>query len=389
MKRTVFDAIECQLCGQKLLRVTNTHLWNKHQMSMEEYMERFPDAPIDAKGLANNRVTHLRDRSYEEVYGPEKAAELKRIRSQDTTSQMEDPEQIQVRQEKCTHKVTDELKQHLSEVRTIHGGTTYRKRALEHYGLECQRCDFTSEEPADFVVHHKDLKNLPSELGNHALDNLMVLCYPCHGILHNELSEVAGQFAGLNHIEKGVHFILIGLRNGLGLDLTDVNFLDTPKRVARAYAEIFKGLKDTNEQITDIFKTSFPSEYDQIVLCKDIEAFSMCPHHLLPVRYSIFVAYLPSEDGQVLGISKLARLVDILARRPVLQETLTKEVTNNLMTKLEGCQGAGCIVKGQHLCMQMRGIQKQNSVMVTSSMEGVFLNDGQARSELMSMIHSR
>ena len=113
--------------------------------------------------------------------------------------------------------------------------------------------------------------------------------------------------------------------------------------------------------------------------------YSMCEHHMLPFFGKVHVAYLPG--GKLLGISKLARLVEAYSRRLQIQERIGRQVTNFLMEHVKA-KGAACIIEASHMCIQMRGVQKQNSIMVTSSMEGVFLNDGQARSELMSLIRT-
>lgn len=191
-----------------------------------------------------------------------------------------------------------------------------------------------------------------------------------------------------DHIEAGMHLILLGLQQRFGLDIDDPNFADTPKRVSRMYDEIFSGVKDTEEQVKTILASSFPSNYDQMILVRDIETFSMCPHHFLPVHYHISVAYIPAGDakgsGKVLGISKLARLVEILAKRPVLQEQLTDDITRYLMT-LKGCRGAACIVKGTHYCMVMRGVKKPTATTITSSLKGVFLDKPEARQEFLEL----
>jgi GTP cyclohydrolase I len=192
----------------------------------------------------------------------------------------------------------------------------------------------------------------------------------------------------LDLIEMGMELILKGMKNRFGLNLEDPNFTDTPKRVSRMYDEIFSGIKDTDEQVKKILDSSFPSNYDQMILVRDIETFSMCPHHFLPVHYHISVAYIPSGDpkcsGRVLGISKLARLAEILAKRPVLQEQLTDDITRHLMT-LEGCRGAACIVKGTHYCMVMRGVKKSTATTITSSLKGVFFDKPEARGEFLEL----
>jgi len=384
LKRTEFKAIKCALCGKEFLRITNTHLWKEHQITMEEYKKKFPKALVDAKGLAHSRVTHLRDVSYEEYYSVQKGTELQHSRKVSATKQMTDQAQIEIRKEKCGYFHTEEQKEKVSLAKTKTGSFSYRKRALKYYGLECQRCGYTSNDPADFIVHHKDFLNISSELGNYSVENLMVLCKSCHAKLHNEVSKVQGKFAGISNVEKGVHYILKGLRDELGLDLSDVNFRDTPKRVARAYAEIFGGVRNTQKQVTDILSTAFPSGgYDSVIFSPNIRSFSMCPHHFLPVEYKTAVGYIPSINGKVLGASKLGRIVEILSQRPVLQETLTKDIVSALETV--NPQGVAVVVSGIHYCMRMRGI-KQDTTFETSAMSGVFLDEQSARKEFFDLL---
>jgi GTP cyclohydrolase I len=177
--------------------------------------------------------------------------------------------------------------------------------------------------------------------------------------------------------------LLQALSEELGLDLNDENFDDTPARISRMYREILSGLKDTDKQVEKILNSAFPCNNDQLVLVKDIEAFSMCPHHFLPVHYKIHIAYIPSV--RVVGLSKLARLANILAKRPVLQEQFVEDVSSSLM-KIEGCLGAACIAEGAHYCMVMRGVRQSQSRTITSSLKGVFLEDASARQELMQLI---
>lgn len=186
-------------------------------------------------------------------------------------------------------------------------------------------------------------------------------------------------------IQAGMRFVLRGLNEKFGLDLSDTNFADTPKRVSRMYDEVFSGLINTKKQVKDVLSHSFPSNYDQMIALKDIEVFSMCPHHFLPVHYHVSVAYIPSKDGQVIGISKLARLVEILAKRPVLQEQFTEDITKALKS-IEGCRGAACVARGVHYCMVMRGVKQDKAITITSSMKGVFLEKQEARQEFLELV---
>ena len=169
----------------------------------------------------------------------------------------------------------------------------------------------------------------------------------------------------------------------VGEDTTREGLLDTPKRVVKSWTELYKGYNQKAEDILTVFSSD---GYDQIVLLKDIEVYSMCEHHMLPFIGKAHVAYIPNE--KIVGISKLARLVDIYARRLQIQERIGQQVTDDLMRLLKP-KGAACIIEAQHLCMLMRGVNKQNSVMVTSSLKGVFLQNSTSRQELMNLIHTK
>lgn len=378
--RDSMTTIQCLECGQELKRVTNTHL-AQHNMTMLQYMDKYPSAPIDAPGLAMDRVAHLRGKTYEQVYGEGKAAELKKVRSEDAVTQFEDEAQRQIRRETIMPSPSEEQRMAQREAMERHGGSNYRKRALEYYGAECSRCGCTPGEDK-LVVHHIDGNNVQSEMGNHELENLMVLCHGCHRKVHAEMAKVSKRMAGMSHVERGMHYILKGLKQDFGLDLTDVNFKDTPKRVARAYYEIFEGVRDTKKQVEEVLSSRFPFAEHDLVVANDITVYSMCPHHFLPVEYKVHVGYVP--NGFALGISKLSRLAEILAARPVLQETFTREVVDAL--EEIGAVGAMCVAEGRHFCMIMRGVRQPSSVTVTSAVRGVFATDPKSRAEFLRLI---
>ncbi|MHC4962565.1 MAG: 2-amino-4-hydroxy-6-hydroxymethyldihydropteridine diphosphokinase [Planctomycetota bacterium] len=165
------------------------------------------------------------------------------------------------------------------------------------------------------------------------------------------------------------HFRII-MEKGLGLDLTDPNFVDTPARVARSYREIFEGLETANDKIHEILGQSFPTKYDGIVQETGITVFSMCPHHFLPIRYEVSIGYVPDEKA--LGLSKLARIVELVAKLPSLQETFTERIVDEIDDHIKP-RGVICVVKGAHYCMQMRGVKQKDTWTTTSSARGVFL----------------
>ena len=158
---------------------------------------------------------------------------------------------------------------------------------------------------------------------------------------------------------------------------------DTPRRVVKSWNELYSGYSRTP---ADVLTTFSADGYDQIVLLKDIEMFSMCEHHMLPFFGKAHVAYIPGD--KIIGISKLARLVDIFSRRLQIQERIGEQVTSALMTYLQP-KGAACIIEAAHMCMRMRGVGKQESTMITSSLKGVFMEKQAAREELMALINKR
>jgi len=156
--------------------------------------------------------------------------------------------------------------------------------------------------------------------------------------------------------------------------------IDTPKRIVKMWNEIYAGYKMNPEELLTVFSTD---GYDQIVLLKDIQFYSMCEHHNIPFFGVAHIAYLPDE--KVIGISKLARLLEVYTKRMQIQERIGEQVTSDIMNHL-GARGAACIIEAQHLCMKMRGVKNSTSTMVTSSLKGVFLDNIESRQELMQMI---
>jgi GTP cyclohydrolase IA len=160
---------------------------------------------------------------------------------------------------------------------------------------------------------------------------------------------------------------------------------DTPGRVARAYAETFAGLwQDPSE----ILATTFDEDHDELVLVKDIPMYSTCEHHLVPFHGTAHIGYIPGEDGRVTGLSKVARLVEVYARRPQVQERMTSQIADALSDVLMP-RGVIVVIEAEHLCMAMRGIRKPGASTVTSAVRGIFRESAASRSEAMSLILGR
>jgi len=179
-------------------------------------------------------------------------------------------------------------------------------------------------------------------------------------------------------IEKAVREILLAI----GDDPDRDGLRDTPARVARAYEEQFAGLSQHPE---DVLTTVFEAGHEEMVLIRDIELYSTCEHHLVPFYGSAHVGYIPNSRGQITGLSKVARLVDVYARRPQVQERLTTQVADAIMTHLDP-RGGIVEIEAEHLCMTMRGVRKPGAKTVTSAVRGDFRNRDRTRAEAMSLI---
>ncbi|MDP7268782.1 MAG: GTP cyclohydrolase I FolE [Pirellulales bacterium] len=202
------------------------------------------------------------------------------------------------------------------------------------------------------------------------------------GSLTDELEETEfiGQEPGIDHarIERAVREILLAV----GEDPDREGLLQTPARVARMYAELFQGL---HEDPSVHLKKFFNEQYDEVVLVRDISFNSTCEHHLLPFMGTAHIGYLP--DGKVIGLSKLARVVEIVARRPQVQERMTETIANLLESELQA-KGVAVVLEATHTCMTVRGVRKPGSLCVTSAMKGIFRTNLSSRSEIMSLIYT-
>src|SRR5450755_5174000 len=196
------------------------------------------------------------------------------------------------------------------------------------------------------------------------------------------MTEVAnGGGFDLPRIERAVTEILLAI----GEDPDRDGLRDTPARVARAYAEQFAGLRQHPE---DVLTTVFDAGHDEMVMVRDIEMYATCEHHLVPFFGNAHVGYIPNPKGQITGLSKLARLVDVFARRPQVQERMTSQIADAMMRVLEP-RGVIVVIEAEHLCMSMRGVRKPGAKTVTSAVRGSFLESDSTRAEAMSLLLNR
>ena len=182
-------------------------------------------------------------------------------------------------------------------------------------------------------------------------------------------------------IEQGVRMIL----EGIGEDPGRGGLRETPARVARMYREVFAGIGQDASQLVTVVEGA---DHDEMIMVRDIPIYSMCEHHLIPFSGKAHVAYIPNKQQQITGLSKIARVVDMLAKRPQVQERLTTEIAEALDEALSP-RGVFVVIECEHLCMTMRGIKKPGSVTVTSAVRGLFRTDARTRQEAMSHIGMR
>lgn len=182
-------------------------------------------------------------------------------------------------------------------------------------------------------------------------------------------------------IERGVRLIL----EGIGEDVSREGLLDTPRRVADMYAEIFSGL---GQDAAEHFCVTFNEGHQEMVLVRDIPLYSVCEHHLTPFLGAAHVAYVPGKHGRICGLSKLARVVDVFAKRPQVQERLTSQIADTIVEHLDPA-GVIVVIEAEHLCMSMRGVRKPGARTVTSAVRGIFERNAATRAEAMSLITGR
>jgi len=185
--------------------------------------------------------------------------------------------------------------------------------------------------------------------------------------------------------ETGIRTAVASIIKAIGEDPEREGLLGTPERVAEMYAELFMGIdKDPREELT----VGFEVGHREMVILKDIPFYSMCEHHLLPFYGVVHIGYVPNADGRVVGVSKLARVVEIVARRPQLQERMTTEIADAIVDGLKP-EGVAVVIQAEHMCMIMRGIEKPGSNVITSAIRGLFRRRAASRAEFFSLIQGK
>lgn len=206
--------------------------------------------------------------------------------------------------------------------------------------------------------------------------------HPCGGKLITSLQNIKGKtLLDEEKIKRAVEDII----DAIGEDKKREGLLETPRRFAEMYVELFAGMdKDPVEEL----KVGYELGHREMVILKDIPFYSMCEHHLLPFYGIVHIGYIPNKDGRVVGISKLARVVEIIAKRPQIQERMATDIADAIVKGLNP-DGVGVVIQAEHMCMTMRGIKKPGASVVTSALRGTFRSRADSRAEFFSLIHGK
>lgn len=317
------EMLTCQICGKKFLSLV-PHVTREHKLTTTEYKTKF-----EVKTLVVN------------MRGKVKTEPLKSKASNEWT------------------KVRNAVK----------------KRA----GDKCEVCGISNAElllegKHGLSVHETEYKIITDPA------SCTLCCSSCHRKIHLELQKNSTPLdQAMRHISRAS----ISLFKALGIDLHDRNFLETPRRFSAVLSE-FSGVGiDFGYELEEICNSIFENDSEGIVVARNIESYSLCPHHLLPVHYSVDIAYLP--HGYNIGLSKLGRLAVVLGKKLQLQETYTKEIANALVNHLK-TPDVAVITTGEHFCIRMRGVEDPNCTVVVSEMRGAFREQSSTRLEFLSLL---
>ena len=369
------DYVICLVCGKKFKGISNTHL-KHHNLTPEEYKKKYPDSKMICDKSTQQRLQKIEGKTYEEIYGEEKAEQLRAIRSEATRRSFEVSERRQKNIDAHTGKVlSEETKMRIAEGHAIFPLSKLRIELYKKYGKKCQICG-CDENDKKLVIHHKNYDHYPE-----SIDDVMIVCRSCHTKLHNAQRKTDEDITTkINTIKRATSDILRAIVPGKYLEY-DEHFADTPRRVAGAYKELCGIGLDVNKEIEEVIEL-FDNTSDELILV-NTRAVTLCPHHLMTVELDIKIGIVP--DKYLVGISKFQRISELLAKQPIIQEEYTNILADNLMKWIIP-KGVICVVEGRHNCMRERGIKEPDAKMITSAVRGIFAVDHSLKMEFFELL---
>jgi GTP cyclohydrolase I len=383
------ESLTCLICGKEGFQNLIGHVYNKHGMNSEEYEQetgykgpfittkqaRKMQAVAYISYQTNPEFADERSRITKESY----TEELKKIRSDDAHEQWDSEEgrkkkidtmKIVAADPKRIENLKKGLKKHFDSLPKS-PEKVLREELYKRANSSCENCGITEIELLAKSQKRLHLHHLTYDKIIPEIDDIMLLCPSCHASIHSVLTKGRERYGKVSRI--------VGeLLKALEIDITDENFLETPRRLTSYLLENFLYEDDIELKLEEYASSVFPNHYDGLVLLKDTDIVGMCPHHLLPVFYKVTIAYIPED--LTIGLSKLHRIADVLCKRPMMQETYTIYLTDYLEELLR-TKNVAVKVTGKHVCMMARGVKVLDSEVCTAELRGAFMNEASTRSE--------
>ncbi len=395
MSNQELESLECLICGKKGFQNLIGHVYNKHGLNSEQYEKEtgYGGPFITAKQArkmqavayisyqTNPEFAEERSRITKESY----TEELKKIRSEDAHEQWNSEEGRQKKLDKIYALANDPqrvenlkkgLKKHFDSLPKS-PEKALREELYRRANSSCENCGITEIEllaksQKRLHLHYLTYDKIISEI-----DDVMLLCPSCHASIHSVLTKGRERYGKVSRI--------VGeLLKALEIDITDENFLETPRRLTSYLLENFLYEDEIELKLEEYASSVFPNHYDGLVLLKDTDIVGMCPHHLLPVFYKVTIAYIPEK--LTIGLSKLHRIAEVLCKRPMMQETYTVFLADYLEELLR-TENVAVKVVGHHTCMMARGVKILDSEVITSELRGSFMNELSTRQEFYSILN--
>lgn len=362
------EELVCLLCGEGGFKNLIGHVYSKHRMNSAQYKE---ETGYDGPMIDPHHARFMAIKSNALWDDPV----VRQNRVDGIVESYQDEERA-LREER---RITTSHDWAIQGSKKRNAFSKLRDDLNERAGFKCEDCGVSEELHFEKTGRCLDLHHLNYDKYLPTLDDVQLLCQTCHHKFHSVNQTRDQQFP---KIAKAVGNLLTSLK----VDLKDENYIETPARSAAFLQTHFISRDEFEENIEGFKKSVFPSEYNNMIIQFPIMAYGMCPHHLLPVIYKVAIGYIPEEH--TIGLSKISRIAQLCMKPPMLQETATTFLADALQDILR-TKHVAVVVGGKHLCMIVRGIKDPNTVTMTSTMRGAFMEEASTRSEFYALSHAR